>query len=717
MKHLVFSKMPRYNEFSNLEFAGLLQPAGRTCLIMLEKGSWIWLPDCKEEKNVYADFREIITADGNTPLYLELSADGNYAVYLNGEFVNSGQYPDYPEYKVFDKLELTPWITKGENELLIRVWHPGEDHFSYRKEAPGLLFCVYTEKSVLAVSSAQTLCAQNTAFLNGPMWNLSGQLGYAFAYDTRCEHEMPFIPAAIVEKEVTLYPRPIKKLDIGERLPAKLINLGTFTERPYNQMGERMQNAALAAKYWDNTCIWNDETVFRTENNDDGLYMIFDLGAEQVGFADIEFEVPEDTLVLCGWGEHLHDLRVRSYVGGRNFIFTYYAKAGRNHFFMPLRRLGLRYMQLHFYSPEAKVYYAGIRPTTYPVHIHPLPIKDRLHRKIYETCVQTLRHCMHDHYEDTPWREQGLYTMDSRNEILCGYDVFHETEFPKACLRLIALGVREDGTCELCSPARAPITIPSFSAIWLLELSEYLAQTGDKAFLREMLPYAKRVADGFVNNIDPEIGLMHAYIDKKYWNFYEWQDGLSGRIGHGVPDLSELTYDAPLCAIVSLGLQAMEKICTKLEDPDYAKLCYTTWNKLNAASEKAFWNGEYYNTYKLAADGTLFHGAQLTQALMLCCGACPEEKQHAVREYLKNDTLLPVTLSYSIFKYEALMTDPDNFEWVMDDIAEIWGNMLFQGATTFWETAVGQSDFSNAGSLCHGWSAVPLHLYHKYGTP
>ena len=106
---------------------------------MLEKGSWIWLPDCKEEKNVYADFREIITADGNAPLYLELSADGNYAVYLNGEFVNSGQYPDYPEYKVFDKLELTPWITEGENELLIRVWHPGEDHFSYRKENPGLL--------------------------------------------------------------------------------------------------------------------------------------------------------------------------------------------------------------------------------------------------------------------------------------------------------------------------------------------------------------------------------------------------------------------------------------------------------------------------------------------------------------------------------------------------------------------------------------------------
>ncbi|MBP3704730.1 MAG: hypothetical protein J6I98_04260, partial [Clostridia bacterium] len=540
---------------------------------------------------------------------------------------------------------------------------------------------------------------------------------YAFAYDARREDDLVFTPAQVIEKQAALYPRPIKKLDIGERLPAKLVNFGTFQERPYDAMGQRMQNAALAAKYWGPESVWNENTVFRTENNDDGLYLIFDLGAEQVGFADIEVDVPADTLILCGWGEHLHDLRVRSYVGGRNFIFTYHAKAGRNHFFMPLRRLGLRYMQLHIYAPEAKVYYAGIRPTTYPVSIHPLPIKDRLHRKIYETCIQTLRHCMHDHYEDTPWREQGLYTMDSRNEILCGYDVFHETEFPKACLRLIALGIREDGLCELCSPARAPITIPSFSAMYLLELAEYLAQTNDKEFLREMLPYAKRIADGFIQHIEPETGLLPAYIDKKYWNFYEWQDGLSGSLGHGVSDFSKLTYDAPLCAAVSLGLQAAEKLCAALGFPQDAVAYRTHWENLNVAAEKAFWNGEYYNTYKNVSDGALHHGAQLTQAMLLCCGACPAEKQPIVRELLKNDKLLPVTLSYSIFKYEALMTDPENFDWVMDDVANIWGGMLFQGATTFWETAVGQSDFSNAGSLCHGWSAVPLHLYHKYGAP
>ena len=40
--------------------------------------------------------------------------------------------------------------------------------------------------------------------------------------------------------------------------------------------------------------------------------------------------------------------------------------------------------------------------------------------------------------------------------------------------------------------------------------------------------------------------------------------------------------------------------------------------------------------------------------------------------------------------------------------------MVFQGATSFWETQLGSADFSNAGSLCHGWSALPAYHYHAH---
>ncbi len=34
------------------------------------------------------------------------------------------------------------------------------------------------------------------------------------------------------------------------------------------------------------------------------------------------------------------------------------------------------------------------------------------------------------------------------------------------------------------------------------------------------------------------------------------------------------------------------------------------------------------------------------------------------------------------------------------------------GSTTCWETQYGAADFNNAGSLCHGWSALPVYYYH-----
>ena len=44
------------------------------------------------------------------------------------------------------------------------------------------------------------------------------------------------------------------------------------------------------------------------------------------------------------------------------------------------------------------------------------------------------------------------------------------------------------------------------------------------------------------------------------------------------------------------------------------------------------------------------------------------------------------------------------------------GCMLALGATSFWETIDGGDAFSKAGSLCHGWSAVPVYFWHKYAA-
>ena len=76
--------------------------------------------------------------------------------------------------------------------------------------------------------------------------------------------------------------------------------------------------------------------------------------------------------------------------------------------------------------------------------------------------------------------------------------------------------------------------------------------------------------------------------------------------------------------------------------------------------------------------------------------------------------MTPCTLSMSIFRYDALLRMDRKYEdFVLNDIDACWFSMLQKGATAFWETALGNKDFDGAGSLCHGWSALPIYYYHK----
>ena len=75
-----------------------------------------------------------------------------------------------------------------------------------------------------------------------------------------------------------------------------------------------------------------------------------------------------------------------------------------------------------------------------------------------------------------------------------------------------------------------------------------------------------------------------------------------------------------------------------------------------------------------------------------------------------------ITLSMRCFMYDALLkTDRQQYQtFILEDIAVRYGRMLDAGATTFWETELGEKDFHNAGSLCHGWSAMPVYYYHLF---
>lgn len=66
------------------------------------------------------------------------------------------------------------------------------------------------------------------------------------------------------------------------------------------------------------------------------------------------------------------------------------------------------------------------------------------------------------------------------------------------------------------------------------------------------------------------------------------------------------------------------------------------------------------------------------------------------------------------FKYDALLMT-DFIKWrkfILNEIRHDYEKMLSFGATSVWETLDGAEAFDGAGSLCHGWSSMPIYYYH-----
>jgi len=69
--------------------------------------------------------------------------------------------------------------------------------------------------------------------------------------------------------------------------------------------------------------------------------------------------------------------------------------------------------------------------------------------------------------------------------------------------------------------------------------------------------------------------------------------------------------------------------------------------------------------------------------------------------------------SMNSFRFDALLNE-DRERYapiILNELDRDYLYMLRHGATTFWETIVGAGDFHYAGSLCHGWSALPIYYY------
>ncbi len=683
---------------------------------MFSKAKWIWHPDY-DTSDTYIEFFASCECKNSQEAVLRIAADSDYAVFINGNFVASGQYMDYPHNRAYDEIDISKYLVSGVNTFGFCIWYIGESNFMYSHGEPGLIYEVDSGGEILLYSDKNTFCRKSKRYISGRKQWITPQLGYGFCLDMTKDFigesfnrndlinsaEKPSMP-------LPAHLRENKKLILNDRVDTEIVCQGAYSFISDDGTdGSKMQRALLSFCPFDEMAKNDGSSTVFTLNNGN-VFLIFDLKSENAGFLDFDIETDKECKAVIGWGEHLCDGRCRTEIEYRDFSSVIHLKRGRNTFLQPLRRLGLRYLQIFIESSKVKINYLGIRPTEYPLEVLPFSTGNLLRNTIYDVSVRTLRLCMHEHYEDCPWREQSLYTLDSRNQMLCGYYAFKEYEFPRSSLRLIAAGIREDGLFPITAPTDCNLTIPFFSLIYLVQVWEYYQHSNDIETVKYCFPAMEKVVKTFLSRID-ENRLIPNFDGEEYWNFYEWQPYLDGET------YKDTKYDLCINAAFSYVLDSYINCCLLLNRPvdKYAE----TKKELNKTIKDKFFDNEK-GLFRLCLTHDEDKISALGNALCVLCGATDNLDTTAIELLLKDNGEgeikgIPSTLSMFLYRYDALLKiNKEKYaDLILNDIDKTYLYMLRNGATSFWETIKGEADFDDAGSLCHGWSALPVYYYHK----
>lgn len=656
---------------------------------------WIWQNN-ENNSDEYVDFADFFYTDKKGKITVEISVNGDYVLYINGKTVSFGQYRDYANYKVKDAVDVTAYCNRGKNSVKILCWHIGVKCSATADLSAGLWYRITEGQEVLSASNETTLCRIDKGYIGYVCEFITYQLGLNYHYDATKDDEWTtedllngFENAVKVDFVADCVDRPVKKLITLPLLSGKLVGEGEFK---YAEKDDRLA-----------VTMSNAETG-ESVKDCDGRYFIYDLETEDCGYLYLDLSCAENTKIDIAYGERLDNGRVPAAVGCRNFTLDYTAKKGEQTFVGYFRRLGVRYIQLNVHG-AADIKTCGIIPVRYPMQKVPFDAGNELRQKIYDTACHTLELCIHESYEDCPWREQCSYNTDSRLQMLFSYYAFKEYDMARATIELMSRGRREDGFMPLCYPAGVDLPIPSFSLSYFEQVYEYLVYSGDKEFVRGKLPFLRELAERFIEKAD---GGLLADFRGEFWDFYEWKETLDGA------DKTDRGFESPLNLFFSYALGYY--IDTLKYFGEDARRYEQIRENLNVAIYETFYDDERKVFKTFGDDKFNAKASVLVNSLAVLCdvkGSDGDEILKLIKENKDSATTVGTTLSMNLFRFDAILKLSDDKEFVLREIDKIYSKMLNEGATTFWETELGYKDFDNAGSLCHGWSASPVYYYQK----
>ncbi|THF73527.1 family 78 glycoside hydrolase catalytic domain [Cohnella fermenti] len=607
------------------------------------------------------------------PVYLDITADDYYKLYINGRFVAQGPAQNDAGHYYYNRIEVGSFLIAGTNAIAVHVYYQGLVNRAYNSGD-------YRQGLIAELSAGGRLLVRTDS-----SWRTKRAEEYtrsdSFGYDTQFpEH----IDARRSEQG---WRQPY--FDDSAWLPAceSAHTDYTFAEQP----------TPLLSVY--------ELKPLRVQRRAPGHYWI-DFGQELTGQFCMEAEGEAGAVIEVRCGEELEadGLAVRFDMRCNCTYQERWTLSGARDRLEPYDYKGFRYVEV--FGPEA-----AIQPDSFHAIVRHYPLdeesclfqcSDERMNGIFQICKTGVKLGAQENYVDCPTREKGQYLGDNtvigHSHMLLSGDM----RLYKKAIEQFALSSATCPGLMAVVPGHLMQEIADFSLQWPLQLLEYYRYSGDLDFARDMYPYAERLLRHF-QTYNRGDGLLHNVADK--WNLVDWPKELrddydfelTRPVGPGCHNVVNALY---------LGcIQAVNELRELLGIADDADK--SDWLRLRQNFIEAF----YDPASRLFTDAPgSRHHALHSNVLPLLFGLAPVEAIPSIVQLIRDKRFsCGVYFAYFVLKALARVGEHSLLYELMDSEEErSWGNMLNEGATACFE-AWGKEQKWNT-SLCHAWASAPVPL-------
>ncbi len=703
-----------------------------------------WIRCAEKHPNMYwYARRRFEVTDPPLEARLRITADTSYRVWVNGVEVGRGPGPYVRSVRSVDEYDVTTLLRDRENVICVLGHWWGVTSHSRPKGDAGIL----AELSWEDASGAQHVTGTDERWVavHSQAWaeevpRRSGAIAWTEYYDARQAPESWTLPgfddsdwpaATVVDPgERVLEPRMRPLLREGYVGPVKLAGAWTAPEPAPTLGGESELTQFLDEEPLEPL---PDERAARIEHAlvadapvtieaGDPVALTLDLGEEIVGHLELDVDAPGGVRIDLCPAELLRHGRPWCLRKGCRYAQQYITREGRQRW-QTFYWHGLRYLHvvIRDLDKPLTIHRCGVRrreadlPPARELSVGPSERFDAgMIERIWEVSRHTIEVGTQEVQVDCPTREQAAYWGDAIWIGLWTLWLTGDASHMKHLLLSAEEAQYEDGQLPASIFSSLDQILFDYTLIMPWGLYAYWWHTGDllvpthlDATVERLLDwYRDRLGDSGLVELDAiaahEAGEGTLFIDHPGLGWHNFPH----------PGLDRRGLSAGLNLFMLRALQCWSRLLAEIGHADRSEATASEAQGLSEAIEHTFFDAQRGVYADALVDGRLSDRvSQQINTLAILTGVCPAHRRRDVLEHVLSDDpdLCRCSPYFWLYQFDA-MAMAGMHEEMLRAIIDLWGAMVEAGATTWWETFLGDE----LDSLCHPWSSAPCHALQKH---